>query len=676
MQKPIILLSILMLSFAGIQAQKILKNPLSERITEYDMQVKLDTETKKIHGDMILKWKNPSQDTVSDLQFHMYLNAFKNDKSTMMKEGSSFLRKEENWGWVEIESIVDPEGNDLKGGMHFIQTDQVLSEEDLRLPQEKPELLNDPEKDQSVMRIPLENPVLPGESVELKISFTSKLPRLAKRTGYAENYYFVAQWFPKLAVYEPAGMRYAEKGGWNAHEFHRNSEFYANHSLYEVDITLPEDYVVGSGGVLQDEKNNGDGTKTVFLRAEDIVDFAWTASQDYQVFEDKWEHVDIKFLCHPEHAYQAERHIVSLKHALQYLADHVGPYPWNHVTFIGAPQKGSAANGMEYTTLFTSGTVWGLPEGIHMPELVTIHEFGHAYFMGILATNEFEEPWMDEGMNTYWEGRIMDHAYGDKSGVLDLPFLNVGDVELARFTYLMLPNPKIADAFRPSWKFPHGSYGSIIYQKTATWLHMLERMIGQPVIDEIFKRFYNRWGFKHPASQDFIDIVNEVVTEYHGTKFGESMDWYFDQFLKTGKMMDYAIDGISVRSVKEKGGLYGESSGKEFRESETIEDFYKSTVRLERMEEAIVPVEILVHFDNGEEILENWDGKSWAYDLVYERPEKILWAQIDPEMKMLMDANLMNNSYTREPSKTSAVKYSGKFLFLIQNLMQIVNIFN
>ena len=301
--------------------------------------------------------------------------------------------------------------------------------------------MRDPETDQTVLSIPLDKPVLPGDSIEVKINFTSKLPRLAKRTGYAENYYFVAQWFPKLAVYEPAGMRYAEKGGWNAHEFHRNSEFFANHSLYEVDITLPEEYIVGSGGLMQNETNNGDGTKTVFLRAEDIVDFAWTASKEYQVFEDQWEHVKITFMCHPEHAYQADRHIQALKYALEYLTEHVGPYPWPHVTFIGPPQKGSAANGMEYTTLFTAGTVWGLPEGIKMPELVTIHEFGHAYFMGIMATNEFEEPWMDEGMNTYWEGRIMDHAYGSKTSVLDLPFLNVGDVEFARFAYLMLPNP-------------------------------------------------------------------------------------------------------------------------------------------------------------------------------------------------------------------------------------------
>ena len=665
-----------LLFFTSTYAQEILTNPLSDRITEYDIQVKLDTETKKLNGQMTIKWKNPSQDTVGDLQFHMYLNAFKNDKSTMMREGRTFLKKEEARGWVEIESIIDPDGVDLTPGMHYLQPDQETDDESLRLPHERPEQIRDPETDQTVLSIPLDKPVLPGDSIEVKINFTSKLPRLAKRTGYAENYYFVAQWFPKLGVYEPAGMRYAETGGWNTHQFHSSSEFYANHSLYEVDITLPEEYIVGSGGVMQNETNNGDGTKTVFLRAEDIVDFAWTASQEYLTFEDQWRHVSIKFLCHPEHAYQAERHITSLKHALEYLTEHVGPYPWPHVTFIGSPMKGSAANGMEYTTLFTAGTVWGLPEGIRMPELVTVHEFGHAYFMGILATNEFEEPWMDEGMNTYWEGRIMDHAYGSKTSVLDLPFLNIGDVEMARFVYLMLPNPKIADGFRASWEFPHGSYGAVIYQKSATWLHMLERMIGQPVIDEIFKRFYQRWGFKHPATQDFIDIVNEVVSEYHGDLFGESIDWYFDQFLKSSKMMDYAIESIRVKSIKDKGGLYGHSDNQEFRESETVEDMFRSEVRLERMEEAIVPVEILVHFDNGDEILEKWDGKSRAHDFVYERAEKVLWAKIDPEMKMLMDANLMNNSYTREPSKLSAAKYSGKFLFLVQNLMQFVSIFN
>ncbi len=664
-----------LLSGTNSQTQVILKTPLSERVTEYNIQVKLDTETKKLNGEMILKWTNPSQDTVRDLQFHMYLNAFKNDKSTFLSETRSGPQEEDR-SWVEIESIKDQDGTDLSGGINYIRPDQPITYRDLRVPEELPGQKDDQEKDQTVLSIPLDKPVLPGETTEVSLTFTSKLPLLRRRTGYAGDYFFVAQWFPKLAVYEPAGMRYAEKGGWNAHQFHANSEFYANHSLYEVALTLPDDYVVGSGGVLQKEENHGDGTKTLFLRAEDIVDFAWTASQEYQGFEDQWEHVKIRFLCYPEHAYQAERHIDAIKYALEYLTEHVGPYPWPYVTCIGPPQKGSGANGMEYTTLFTAGTIWGLPDGIRLPEMVTVHEFGHSYFMGILATNEFEEPWMDEGMNTYWENRIMDYAYGNKTSMFDLPFLNMGDVEFSRLTYLLSPNPKIADSFRPAWEFPHGSYGPLIYQKTATWLNMLERMIGQPVIDEVFKRFYQRWSFKHPATQDFIDIVNEAVSEFHGDQFGESMDWYFNQFLKSDKMMDYAIERISVRQMKEKGGIYGDNDNMEYRESEKMEGLFRSEVRLERLEEAIVPVEILVHFENGEEIIEKWDGKSRAYDLIYEKPDKVAWAMIDPEMKMLMDANLMNNSYTMKPSRLSGAKYSGKFLFMIQNLMQFVSIFN
>ena len=139
MHKKLIPIIITFLLFPTItKAQEILTNPLSDRITEYNIKIKLDTETKKLTGEMILKGKNPSQDTVRDLQFHMYLNAFKNDKSTMMSEGSKFLKKEEDRGWVEIESIIDPDGLDLTPGMRYLQPDQAVDEDNLRLPQEKP----------------------------------------------------------------------------------------------------------------------------------------------------------------------------------------------------------------------------------------------------------------------------------------------------------------------------------------------------------------------------------------------------------------------------------------------------------------------------------------------------------------------------------------------------------
>jgi aminopeptidase N len=213
-------------------------------------------------------------------------------------------------------------------------------------------------------------------------------------------FFFVAQWFPKFGVYEPTDMRFVVKGGWNCHQFHANSEFYSNHSVYDVKITVPKEYVVGTGGMLIEEKDIDGGRKTVTTRAEDIVDYAWTAWPGYAVYTDQWEHVKIRLLLPKERIEQVARQFNSIKYALEYLTKNVGPYPWPYMTIVDPPSKGGGAGGMEYTTLFTSMSAYKIPDFIHLPEMVTIHEFGHAYFMGILASNEFEEPWLDEGVNS------------------------------------------------------------------------------------------------------------------------------------------------------------------------------------------------------------------------------------------------------------------------------------
>jgi len=355
---------------------------LSPRITQYKIRAELDPASKTVKGEIVLDWRNPSRDTVKDLQFHLYLNAFKNARSTFRAQGRAASADQGDFGYVDIDEIRTSRGEDLTGRLKFIQPDENPAPEKLTLPEEKPLAPDIYGKDQTVVSVPLTTAVLPDSSIRVKIRFTSKLPKLSSRTGYNQDYFFVAQWFPKLGVYEPAGMRYAQKGGWNTHQFHPNSEFYANHSLYQVDITLPEEYVVGSGGKLM-KKEVADGKQTLSFRAENIVDFAWTASKAYKVVEDQWKQVNIKLLIQPEHYYQAERHIRAAKYALEYLAAHVGPYPWNHLTIVDPPTYGQGAGGMEYTTMITAGTFYLLPAQIRMAEMVTIHEFGHAYFMGI-----------------------------------------------------------------------------------------------------------------------------------------------------------------------------------------------------------------------------------------------------------------------------------------------------
>ena len=231
-------------------------------------------------------------------------------------------------------------------------------------------------------------------------------------------------------------MRYALKGGWNCHQFHHNSEFYSNHSVYDVKITLPVNYIVGTGGMLLGEVKTGTNEKTMTFRAEDIVDFAWTAWPSYVVFTDQWKHVKITLLLPRERTIQAERQLKAVKYALEYLDKNVGPYPWPHLTFVDPPAKGDGSGGMEYTTLFTSASFTGIPVSLHFPEMVTIHEFGHAYFMGILASNEFEEPWLDEGVNQFWESRIMDNYYGADNSMIDHPLLEMSDLSIARSSYV------------------------------------------------------------------------------------------------------------------------------------------------------------------------------------------------------------------------------------------------
>ena len=111
-------------------------------------------------------------------------------------------------------------------------------------------------------------------------------PHLAK-----EEYFFVGQWFPKIAVYD--------RGEWNAHQFHYNSEFFADYGVYDVRMTLPTDFVVGATGTEVEVADNGNGTADTLLPREDVHDFAWTASPEFRVFEGEAQDVEIRALFHP-----------------------------------------------------------------------------------------------------------------------------------------------------------------------------------------------------------------------------------------------------------------------------------------------------------------------------------------------------------------------------------------
>ncbi len=647
---------IICLSIAGqlLQAQIINKTPLSERTTFYRMNVRLNTEARTVNGTMDAYWINRSSDTVPDIRMHLYMNAFRSNQTTYFREsGGSPGKKDQDLGWTDIKSFTDNNGTDLIPLMQYICPDDGNTE------------------DRTVLKVTLPKPAFPGDTVFITMSFETKFSSFLRRTGYNDDYYFVAQWFPKFGVYEPKGMRNVTRGGWNCHQFHFNSEFYSDHSVYEVSINAPDNYFVGSGGLLMSETASGDGRKTLVYRAEDIVDFAWTAWPGYAVFTEQWKHVTITLLMPKERVSQAGRQFTAVKYALEYLSENVGPYPWPHLTFVDPPLKGSGAGGMEYTTLFTSASSFIMPEWIHMPELVTVHEFGHAYFMGILASNEFEEPWLDEGINSFWEIRMLDNYYGKNSGLINHPLFKVPDLYLARTGYISSASRQAVSNSAFSWNYPHETYSMMSYSKTAIWLHTLMGIVGEETMNDIFKEYYHKWAFRHPSGKDFVEVVNEVVRSEHGNTFGLDLNWFFEQTLYGTGICDYRVSGIINRKQNKPEGKTDIVSVFK-KDSVKSDSVYTAIAQLERVGEVMLPVDIQIHFKNGDEILEKWDGKSRFKDFTFTGNREIQWVKIDPEFKISLDVNYINNSMTIEPDHTPVRRIIDKFILSMQFFLSII----
>lgn len=648
MKRILIVLILLPSVFSAVTGQVIFKIPKSTRTTMYSIDAKLDPATATVDGQMKAYWINRSSDIVDNVRMHLYLNAFRNSRSTFYREmGDSPGKSRKDAGWIDIKSITGRDGSDMLPMMQYISPDDGNKD------------------DKTVIRIDLPEPAKPGDTVFLNIDFESKLPSRIIRTGYSGNFFFVAQWFPKFGVYEPAGMRYATTGGWNCHQFHSRSEFYADPGIYDVTITLPDNYVVGTCGMLMKETRDNDGEKTLEYRAEDIVDFAWTAWPGYSVFTDHWNDVQITLLLPGERKDQVDRQMKAVKYALEYFSENVGPYPWPYVTIVDPPTKGAGAGGMEYTTLFTSESVKGVPSYLHLPEMVTIHEFGHAYFMGILESNEFEEPWLDEGVNTFWENRIVDHYYGASSGLLDHPWLKVSDSEVTRMRYVRSGSRQASTNRLYSWQYPHGTYSMMSYSKTAVVLNTLMGIIGEETMNEIFREYYREWAFKHPSGQDLIDVANEVNTRMNGDKFGPDLNWFFSQTLFGTGICDYRVSGlVNNKPVKTWADSLPSAS----------DSIYNSKLQLERTGDVMLPEEILVHFSDGHEVTEKWDGKSRTKDFSYTGKYKVLWAKIDPDYKITMDVNYINNSKTVDPDRVPERKLADKFITFIQFFLNFLSL--
>lgn len=615
--------------------------PLSPRTANYQIEVSLDTASSTLRGEETLVWKNPSDDVIQEVQFHLYLNAFRNASSTHLQESNAMWARsmhDGDWGFIDISSIRTEDGDELLPRMEFIHPD------------------DDNDFDRTVFRLPLHRTVGPRQTLILRLSFTARLPRLVRRTGQDRGFFMVAQWFPKIGVYEPAGMRGAPVGRWNCHQFHANTEFYADFGVYDVTITTPSSLVVGATGTREEVHVHPDGTTRLRYHAEDVHDFAWTASPHFQEVSDRWRHVAIRALMQPQHFAQAARHLAAAKATLEYLDRSVGPFPYPTLTIVDWPHGVTADGGMEYPTLFTTVSMWGLPEGIRFPELATVHELTHDYFHGIIANNEFEEAWLDEGFTQYFETRIMDDSYGGPCSVIDVGGLRAGDLALTRSPYASFPNPRLAAPATPGWKFPAGQYGVFTYNKPTVVLATLERLVGRATMDSVMRTYFRRWAFRHPSGRDFVAVASEVVHNIHGTRYGRDLSWFFEQTIYGNGVCDYEISSLQVRREP---AAPGDTSQQRL---------FRSTIVASRLGEVMLPVVLRIRFNDGSETMEEWDGRDPALELRYLKPVPAVEAAVDPDGVLVMDVNRNNNSKTLAPARTVIWKYTFKVLFWLQNL--------
>lgn len=658
-------LGLLAALFAPLQAQS--GEALSPRNANYEIQVTLNPETKILDGRETIRWRNITEATASDLWFHLYYNAWRNSESTWLQEDE--LRRnrglgaltEEDWGYVDVLSLelVGPEGRiDLMPQLRYESPD------------------DDNSADRTVMAVNLPREVLPGEEIQLEARFRSKVPKTFARTGFQGNFFFLGQWFPKLGVFQ-------NDGTWNCHQFHASTEFFSDYGIYDVSMTVPQGWLLGATGKEQSRLDNGDGTTTHRYLQADVHDFAWTTSPDYREAKARFEvpglqPVEMRLLYQPEHESQIERHFAGARAALQYYGGWYGEYPYDHITLID-PAYDSGAGGMEYPTLYTCGTRYFNPEGGGSPEGVTVHENGHQFWYGIVGNNEFENAWMDEGLNTFSTARTMETAFGESAYVRRY-FQNFFPVLVPSIRESRMIQGNRMDGYRRvargdtqatfTFRYFPGNASAITYNKTALWLSTLERSLGWDTLRSILSTFFQRWKFKHPKPQDFFDVANEVS--------GKDLSPFFDQVYRNSAVFDYGIASVSSEPVKLRGwvmsgneNVYSSGENTEQDPDSAREPIFDSRVVVRRYKDGIFPVEVLLHFEDGQDQRQVWDGRKEWTEIRVKRPSRLQYAVVDPDRKLLLDINYTNNSRLLEArNDLPATKWASKWMIWLQDYMQ------
>lgn len=598
---------------------RIAPKALSDRIVEYHMSVQLDPDNKTLQGAQAITWENPGSKPVSELYFHMYPNAFQSKRTTFNKESGGKLRQDEmtkdSFGRMDITSIRAEDGLDLSSTLQFVQPDDGNKQ------------------DQTLVKVRLPKAVNPGERTTLKLNFSVQLPRVFARMGYKDDFVMAGQWFPKLAVYEPKGTRGRTEEGWNLHQYHGNSEFYADFGIYNVRIQVPSTYTVAATGFPTKPASDDGKKKTYSFYADDVHDFAWAASPEFVYAEEPFSTpnipgVKIKLYLDPAHKDLKDRYFYAAKRALAKYSEWYGTYPYSTLSIVVPPDGANGAGGMEYPTLVTGWAASGNTSGFGL-ERVIVHEIGHQYWYGMVASNEFEEAWLDEGFTSYAEDMVMESEFGEKP---NLPLES---------SYMTTPAPLKQDA----WRYEnHSHYADNVYIRAKLVLKGIEDQIGKKQMQKVLRTYFERWKFRHPSTMDFQKTLEDVTST--------SWSGFFDQFVYGGLMADYSIDQVQSKKVKRDGELV-----------------YEHSVLVRKLGGSYKDVPVQFHFSDGSTVERAWAGtdSQVLFTLISNFP--LEWVVIDPAHTLVLENKRINNFYQTEINEKWKVRWNIGLVKLIETFV-------
>jgi hypothetical protein len=597
-----ILILLLAFSFSSIVAQN--NTNYWQQHADYTMDIDMDVKTHQYQGKQKLVYTNNSPDTLRSVFYHLHFNAF--------QPGSEMD--------VRSRTIVDPDSR-VGDRISKLKDDEMGYITVDKLTQDNKSLNYKVEG--TVLEVELNKPILPGQKTTFDMVFDAQVPIQIRRSGRDNKEgiaYSMTQWYPKLAEYDFEG--------WHADPY-IGREFHGVWGDFDVKITIDKDYILGGTGYLQNPDEIGYGYEnervkvkrkgkklTWHFKAPNVHDFTWAADPDY--IHDKLIAKDgtvLHFLYKDNDDIKENWKNLQPKteELLLYFNKNIGPYPYDQYSVI---QGGDG--GMEYAmcTLITGERKFGSLVG------VTAHELAHSWFQFVLATNESQHEWMDEGFTSYIstlaENVIMQE---NKSFPLERTYNSY--IELAN-SGVEEPQSTHADRYNLNY-----AYGRSAYSKGAVFLSQLGYIIGEENLKKTLKQYYKKWKFKHPTPNDFIRVAEKVT--------GAELSWYLRDWTTTTNTIDYGIKDVNTTP------------------NTTI-------VTLERIGLMPMPIEVEVTYDGGgkemfyiplrmmrwekpnmENTLDDWP---WAYP-TYRldipvgsfRVEKI---KIDPSQKMA-DIDRSNN---------------------------------